>query len=115
MRLRIDTEGIKFRVDGPVRPRQVSKADERQRTTPDGRPVWVAKLKAIDKGAGEHGSSEVIWVEVAGDMPELVLDELASVAGLAFDPWVNKENKIVRAFRADSIVMADAGAKSRAA
>ena len=115
MRLRIDTEGIKFRVDGPVRPRQVSKADERQRTTPDGRPVWVAKLKAIDKGAGEHGSSEVIWVEVAGDMPELVLDELASVSGLAFDPWVNKENKIVRAFRADSIVMADAGAKSRAA
>lgn len=113
MRLRMDTDGVKFRVDGPVRPRSVSQNDDRQKTTPDGRLVWVVKLKAIDKGAGEEGSSEGIWVEVAGDKPFLVLDELASVAGLVFDPWVNKQHKLVRAFRADSIVMADA-AKARA-
>jgi hypothetical protein len=114
MRLRIDTNGVKFRVDGPVRPRSVSQSDERQRTTPDGRPVWVVRLKAIDKGAGEKGSSEAIWVEVAGDEPLLVLDEIAVVGCLVFDPWVNKQHELVRSFKADSIVMAD-GAKPRAA
>jgi hypothetical protein len=49
MRLRIDTNGVEFRVAGVARPRQVSKNDKRQKTTPpsDGnRPIWTVRLTA---------------------------------------------------------------------
>jgi hypothetical protein len=56
-----------------------------------------------------------LWVEVAGEEPELTLDELALVQGLAFAPWVDKKGEIVRNFRADSIsVLADARRTSAA-
>lgn len=103
MRLRIDTSGVRFRVGGLPRPRMESRARQVQKTTKDGRPIWVVRLTAIDSGAGAAGSTEAIWVEVAGDQPVLTLDELASVQGLVFAPWVNQKGEIVRAFRADAI------------
>jgi hypothetical protein len=114
MRNKIDTSTVKFRVAG-VGPRQVSRNDKTQKTTPasDGRrPIWTVRLLAIDT---ETNSTEQIFVEVAGDMPQLVVDELATVRNLTYTPWAAAENingqwkgKVMRAYRADSIVMADA-------
>jgi hypothetical protein len=103
MRLKIDISTVKFRVAGTARPRQVSQADKTQKTTPpsDGRrPIWSVRLMAIDT---EIGSTEQIFVDVAGDMPQLTVDEIATVAGLTFAPWVNKQGQIMRSFRADSV------------
>jgi hypothetical protein len=106
MRLRIDMSEVKFRIAALAQPRARSRNDQTQKTMPDGRPIWAIRLTAIDAGSN---SSETIWVEVAGDKPELTLDELALVQGLAFAPWVNKKGEIVRNFRADSVtVLADA-------
>ncbi|HEY1706119.1 MAG TPA: hypothetical protein VGG75_41110 [Trebonia sp.] len=111
MRLRIDTNEIKFRVAGTAKPRMESRQNQRQKKTPDGRPIWTVRLIAIDSGAG---STETIWVEVAGAEPALILDEIATVQGLVFAPWVSKKNEIMRSFRAESVTQ-DSGAKSRAA
>ena len=107
MRLRIDTSEVKFRVAALPRPRQESRSNPSQRRTPDGRLVWTVRLTAVDTGSN---TSETIWVEVAGDEPKLTLDELATVHGLVYAPYVNKQtNQIVRAFRADSVaVLAEA-------
>jgi hypothetical protein len=102
MRLRIDTSNVRFRVAGLAQPRNESRENKRQKTTPDGRPIWTVRLIAID---GTAASMETIWVEVAGDQPQLALDELAAVQGLVFSPWVNRKNEIVRSFRADSIAI----------
>jgi hypothetical protein len=101
MRTRIDTSEVKFRVAALPAPRQESRDNKAQRKTPDGRPVWTVRLNAID--AGTTTGTESIWVEVAGDEPKLTLDELAHVAGLVFAPWVGRDGKMRRAFRADSI------------
>ena len=106
MRLRIDISEVRFRVAAAARPAAKSRADQTQKTTPDGQPIWSMRLTAIDTGSN---SSETIWVEVAGEEPRLTLDELALVSGLVFAPWVNKKGEIVRSFRAESItVLADA-------
>ena len=109
MRLRIDTSEIKFRVAAMPAPRQESRENTAQRKTPDGRPIWNVRLDAIDTGAQ---TKETIWVEVAVDEPELTFDGFAEVHGLVFAPWVGRDNKIRRAFRADSIT---AQAESRRA
>jgi hypothetical protein len=100
MRLRIDISEVRFRVAASPQPRMESRQNQTQKKTPDGRPIWTVLLTAIDTGSN---TSEAIWVEVAGDEPKVTLDELAQVTGLVFAPWVNRENKIVRAFRADTI------------
>jgi hypothetical protein len=114
MRLKIDISTVKFRVAGTARPRQVSKNDKTQKTTPDSdgrRPIWTIRLIAVDTQAG---TTEQIWVEVAGDMPQLVVDEIATVNSLTYAPWASvklvegkPKAEIMRAFRADSISMAD--------
>jgi hypothetical protein len=121
MRLKIDISTVKFRVAGTARPRQVSKNDKTQKTTPasDGsRPIWTVRLSAIDTQAN---TTEQIFVEVAGDMPQLTVDELATVHGLTYAPWASvklvegkPKAEIMRAFRAESIVMADGGARRAA-
>jgi hypothetical protein len=45
MRLRIDTNGTRFRVAGTARPKQVK--GEQARTL-DGTPVWTVRLTAIE-------------------------------------------------------------------
>jgi hypothetical protein len=40
---------------------------------------------------------------VAGDEPKLTFDGYALVRGLVFAPWVGRDSKIKRAFRADAI------------
>ena len=114
MRRRIDTCGIEFRVGGAPLKRQVSRQNPAQRTASDGRPIWVVKLNAYDPGAGKNGSTESIWVEVAGDEPVLAVNEVAAVTELVHAPWINSKGEMVESFRARSIVVAD-GAKSRAA
>ena len=113
MRLRIKTDGYRLRAGGPARPKQDYRDKDKQATTPDGRPIWVVRLTAFDTDT-EHGSSESIWVEVAGDEPRLTLDELAAVRGLVFAPWVGRDGKIRRAFRADAVELAAANGKSPA-
>lgn len=122
MRNRIDTSTVKFRVAG-VGPRQVSRTDKTQKRTPpsDGqRPIWTVRLIAIDT---EMQSTEQIFVEVAGEQPQLVIDELATVKNLTYQPWAAAEydkskdrwvGKVMRAYRADSIVMADASGRRAA-
>ena len=100
MRLLIDTGGIQFRVAGAVRPRPDFRDKERQATTRDGQPIWTVRLDAIDTG---RETKETIWVEVAGDEPRLTFDGFAQVRGLVFAPWVGRDNKIRRAFRADAV------------
>jgi hypothetical protein len=120
MRNRIDTSTVKFRVAG-VFPRQVSKNDRTQKTTPasDGhRPIWTVRLTAIDT---ELNTSEQIFVEVAGDMPQLAVDELATVTGLTYTPWAAVEvvegkprGKVMRAYRATAVSQ-DSSARRSAA
>ena len=119
MRLRIDTSNIKFRVAGVARPRQVSRNDKTQKTTPpsDGnRPIWTVRLLAIDTQAG---STEQIFVEVAGEQPNLMIDEIATVSGLTYAPWASVKfidgkprAEIMRAFRADSIALESANRRA---
>jgi len=109
MRLKIDTSDVKFRVAGTARPKKVKGEPA---STPDGRPVWVVRLTAIE---AERETAETIWVEVAGDEPKLTLDDLVQVHGLAFAPWVNREHKIVRNFRAEQVAPLDQAARRAAA
>jgi hypothetical protein len=122
MRLRIDISTVRFRVAGVARPRQVSRNDTTQKTTPDSdgrRPIWTVRLLAIDTQAG---TTEQIFVEVAGDMPQLVVDEIATVQGLTYAPWATVKTvdgrqraEIMRAFRADSIALEGSTARRTAA
>jgi hypothetical protein len=100
MRLLIETSGIQFRVAGAVKPRPDFKDKERQATSRDGLPIWTVRLDAID---AERQTKESIWVEVAGDEPKLTFDGFAQVRGLVFAPWVGRDNKIRRSFRADMV------------
>ncbi len=85
---------------GAAKPRPDFKDKERQATSRDGLPVWTVRLDAID---AERQTKESIWVEVAGDEPKLTFDGFAQVRGLVFAPWVGRDNKIRRAFRADMV------------
>ena len=100
MRLLIDTGSIQFRVASAARPRPDFKDKDRQAMSKDGRPIWTVRLDAIDT---ERETKETIWVEVAGDEPKLTFDGFATVRGLVFAPWVGRDNKIRRAFRADTV------------
>jgi len=115
MRLRIDASGVKFRAGGPAKPKKDYRDSSKQAVTPDGRPIWVVRLTAYDTNP-EHESSESIWVEVAGDEPKLTADELVQIDALAFAPWISgparKDHKIVRNFRADTVTLASASAKT---
>jgi hypothetical protein len=115
MRLKIDTVGYRFRAGGPARPKSDYRDKDKQAVTPDGRPIWVLRLHAYDMNT-EQGSSESIWVEVAGDKPELTTDELVQISGLVFAPWISgparKDHKIVRNFRADTVALAPANGKA---
>jgi hypothetical protein len=110
----LDIASLRFRVMG-FGPRKVSRNDDRQKMTPasdGGRPIWSVRLLAIDE---TRNSTRQIFVEVAGDMPQLVVDQLATVHDLRYVPWAAVEivdgkprGKIMDAYRAASIVMADA-------
>ena len=112
MRLELKTTGIKFRVAGLAKPRPDyrDKSGKTQAVTSDEdgrRPLWTVRLDAIDT---KHETKETIFVEVAGDEPRLTFDGFAEVDELVFAPWVGKDGKIKRAFRARSV--ADAAAPS---
>ena len=115
MRLLINTTGIRFRAGGPAQKKDDYKDKTKQAMTPDGRPIWLVRLTAFDLST-DHGSSESIWVEVAGDKPELTSDELVQITGLVFAPWISgparKEHKIVRNFRADAVALTTVNGKS---
>jgi len=100
MRLLIDTSGVQFNVAGPVKARPDFKDKDQQARDRDGRPIWTVRLEATDHQAQ---SKETIWVEVAGDEPKVTFDGLVQVRGLVFAPWVGRDNKIRRAFRADAV------------
>ncbi len=115
MRLLIDTSSIQFRVAGMPRPKPDYKDKDRQATTSeqDGkRPIWTVRLDAIDT---ERETKETIWVEVAGDEPKLTFDGFAQVRGLVFAPWVGRDNKIRRAFRAEAVAPVLSGKSVQAA
>jgi len=100
MRLLIDTSGVQFRVSGAAKAKPDYKDKERQATTRDGELIWTVRLDAIDH---DRETKEPIWVEVAGDQPKLTFDDFALVRGLVFAPWVGRDGKIKRAFRADAV------------
>ena len=117
MRLRIDQTGIRFRAGGPAKPKNDYQDKTKQATTPDGRPIWLLRLTAYDMTANDgQGSNEPIWVEVAGDKPEVTADELVQIDGLVFAPWISgpqrKQHKIVRSFRADTVTLATVNGKT---
>ena len=68
MRLKIETSGSSS--GWPVRPgrKQDYRDKDKQATTPDGRPIWAVRLT---RSSTTERTSESIWVEVAGDKPEL--------------------------------------------
>jgi hypothetical protein len=112
MRLLIDTKGVQFRVAGLARPRPDYKDKEKQATTSErdgSRPIWTVRLDAVDT---QRETKETIFVEVAGDEPKLTFDGYAVVHELVYAPWVGKDGKIKRAFRADAIADASASGKS---
>src|SRR5579863_6750345 len=111
MRLLIDTSGVQFRVAGAAKPRPDFKDEDKQAVTRDGRPIWTVRLDAIEP---DRETKESIWVEVAGDEPKLTFDGYAVVRGLVFAPWVGKDGKIKRAFRADAIEPVGSGKSAQA-
>ena len=112
MRLELKTDGIQFRVAGPAKPKQDYKDKDRQATTRDGEPIWTVRLDAIDH---DRETKETIWVEVAGEQPRLTFDDYALVRGLVFAPWVGRDGKIKRAFRAESVEPPQSGKSVQAA
>jgi hypothetical protein len=100
MQLLIDTSKVQFRVSGPVKPRPDFKDKDRQAATRDGEPIWTVRLDAIEP---QRETKETIWVEVAGDEPKLTFDGYAEVRGLVFAPWVGRDGKIKRSFRAEAV------------
>jgi hypothetical protein len=100
MRLLIDTSGVQFRVCGAAKPRPDFKDKDRQAVTRDGELIWTVRLDAIEP---ERETKETIWVEVAGDEPKVTFDGYAVVRGLVFAPWVGRDGKIKRAFRAEMV------------
>ena len=100
MLLLINTNPFQFRVAGAVRPRMDYKDKDRQAKDRDGRPIWTVRLDAVD---AERETKETIWVEVAGEQPKVTFDGYAEVRGLVFAPWVGRDGKIKRAFRADAV------------
>ncbi len=112
MRLLIDTKGVQFRVAGAARPRPDYKDKDRQARTQDGRLIWTVRLDAID---AERETKETIWVEVAGDEPKLTFDGFAVVRNLVYAPWVGKDGKIKRAFRAEAVEPVPSGRSAQAA
>jgi hypothetical protein len=52
---------------------------------------------------------------VAGDEPKLTFDGFAQVRGLVFAPWVGRDGKIRRAFRAEAVEPVLAGKPAHAA
>ena len=100
MRLLIDTSGVQFRVAGAAKPRPDFKDKDRQAVTRDGEPIWTVRLDAIEP---DRETKETIWVEVAGEQPKVTFDGYAEVRGLVFAPWVGRDGKIRRAFRADAV------------
>jgi hypothetical protein len=70
------------------------------------------RLDAIDNSSETR---ETIWVEVAGDEPKLTFDGFAQVSGLVYAPWVGRDGKIKRAFRADAITALTDARKASAA
>ena len=112
MRLLIDTRSVQFRVAGMPQARADYKDKDRQAKDRDGRPIWTVSLDAID---AERKTKEPIWVEVAGDEPKLTFDGYAVVRNLVFAPWVGRDGKIKRSFRADAIDPAPPGKPVQAA
>jgi len=112
MRLEIKTDGTQFRVAGTTTPRKDYKDKDQQARDRDGRLIWTVRLDAIDT---ERKIKETIWVEVAGDEPRLTFDEYAVVRGLVFAPWVGRDGKIKRAFRADAVEPVPPGKSAQAA
>lgn len=106
MRLLIDTNGVQFRVAGMPKERPDYKDKDKQATNRDGLLIWTLRLDAIDNG---RETKETIWVEVAGDEPKLTFDGFVQVHGLVFAPWVGRDGKIRRAFRADGVEPAGSG------
>jgi hypothetical protein len=100
MRLLIDTSSVQFRVAAQAKPKQDFKDKDRQAVTRDGEPIWTVRLDAIEP---ERETKETIWVEVAGEQPKVTFDGYAVVRGLVFAPWVGRDGKIKRAFRADAV------------
>jgi hypothetical protein len=112
MRLLIDTSGVQFRVAGLAKPRPDFKDKSKQARTSEqdgSRLIWTVRLDAVDT---QRETKETIWVEVAGDEPKLTFDGFALVRGLVFAPWVGRDGKIKRAFRADAIEPATSSGKS---
>jgi hypothetical protein len=109
MRLLIETSGVQFRVAGMPKPRPDFKDKDRQAANRDGQLIWTLRLDAIDTN---RETNETIWVEVAGDEPKLTFDGFAQVRGLVFAPWVGRDGKIRRAFRADAVEPVTSSGKS---
>ena len=97
---------------GQAKPRPDFKDKERQATTRDGEPIWTVRLDAIE---ADREARETIWVEVAGEQPRLTFDGYAVVRGLVFAPWVGRDGKIRRAFRAESVEPLQPGKSVQAA
>jgi hypothetical protein len=112
MRLLIDTSTVQFRVAGAPKARPDFKDKDRQAVTRDGVPIWTVRLDAID---AERETKETIWVEVAGEQPKVTFDGYAEVRGLVFAPWVGRDGKIKRAFRADAVEPAQSARSVHAA
>src|ERR1017187_7705669 len=112
MRLLIDAINVQFRVAGVAKAKQDFKDKERQAVTRDGVPIWSVRLDAIDT---VRETKETIWVEVAGNEPKLTFDGYAVVHGLVFAPWVGRDGKIRRAFRADAVEPVQSAKSAQAA
>lgn len=105
-------QGVQFRVAGAVRPRMDYKDKDKQAHTQDGRAIWTVRLDAVNT---ERETKETIYVEVAGDEPKLTFDGYATVRNLVYAPWVGRDGKIKRAFRAEAVEPVPSGRSAQAA
>lgn len=103
MRLLVKTDGVQFRVASAAKPKQDYNDKAKQATTKDGRKIWTLRIDAIEP---DRAARETLWVEVAGEQPEVTFESYVVVHGLVYAPWIGRDGKIKRAFRADVVEQA---------
>jgi len=122
MRNPIDIAVFEFRAAGPASPKRDFRDKDRQATTSEqdgSRPIWLVPLSAYDTVAGR---TDKIWVQMVGDKPELIPNEVVTVQGLRHMPWARAvrqsdgdfKGEVVDAYRADSVTVAAAARRSAA-
>jgi hypothetical protein len=95
VKLLIDMSKVQFSVTR--NPEARNDQNGKQRFSKDGAPMWQTQLQALDETGGE-----ILMVTVAGEKPNVTVQQLVSPVGLEAIPW-NTNGKHGVAYRASEL------------